>query len=216
MCCFLAGRILFLRMGKLISTLHTAYTYALLEAFLISKQIHWSIWQGWKHFLKRCPTTVTNEMWRWRAKNSIAKSLEPQHTIQLIRELDVEISEIDGQIEHFVEKLNALITSIPGIGFRRATMILAEIGNCLIPLTICWTTLGHLPLLISLRCHKNCCFYMQKRGSRHLRYALYSASKCHLLLEHERCRFITMKIGGCLSMSPFPMRQRNRDIWLPL
>ena len=43
MCCFLAGRILFLRMGKLISTLHTAYAYALLEAFLISKQIHWSI-----------------------------------------------------------------------------------------------------------------------------------------------------------------------------
>ena len=68
------------------------------------------------------------------ARNSIgsrmpAKSLELQHTIRLIRELDAEIAEIEGQIQSFMEELDSPITTIPGLGFRMAAMILAEVGD---------------------------------------------------------------------------------------
>lgn len=68
------------------------------------------------------------------AKNSIgsqmpAKSLELQHTIRLIRELDREIDEIEEQIQSIMDELHSPITTIPGLGFRMAAMILAEVGD---------------------------------------------------------------------------------------
>ena len=68
---------------------------------------------------------------REAARNSIgsrmpAKSLELQHTIRLIRELDSEIAEIEKQIQSIMEKLHSPITTIPGLGFRMAAMILAR------------------------------------------------------------------------------------------
>ena len=68
------------------------------------------------------------------ARNSIgsqlpAKSLELQHTIRLIRELDAEIAEIETRIQSLLEKLHSPITTIPGLGFRMAAMILAEVGG---------------------------------------------------------------------------------------
>ena len=58
-----------------------------------------------------------------------AKSLELQHTIRLIRELDDEIAEIEKQIQAIMDELNSPITTIPGIGFRMAAMIFAEVGD---------------------------------------------------------------------------------------
>lgn len=43
------------------------------------------------------------------------KSLELQHTIRLIRELDAEIEEIEAAIQTIMEKLHSPITTIPGI-----------------------------------------------------------------------------------------------------
>ena len=68
------------------------------------------------------------------ARNSIgswmpAKSLELQHTIRLIRELDTEIAEIEEQIRSIMDELHSPITTIPGLGFRMAAMILAEVGD---------------------------------------------------------------------------------------
>ena len=68
------------------------------------------------------------------ARNSIgsrmpAKSLELQHTIRLIRELDAEIAEIEEQIQSLMEELDSPITTIPGLGFRMAAMILAEVDD---------------------------------------------------------------------------------------
>ena len=68
------------------------------------------------------------------AKNSIgsqmpAKSLELQHTIRLIRELNCEIDEIEEQIQSIMDELHSPITTIPGLGFRMAAMILAEVGD---------------------------------------------------------------------------------------
>ena len=83
------------------------------------------------------------------ARNSIgscmpAKSLELQHTIRLIRELDNEIAEIEEQIQSIMDELHSPITTIPGLGFRMAAMILAKwvTSPALIPRTSCWPMLG--------------------------------------------------------------------------
>lgn len=68
------------------------------------------------------------------AKHSIgssmpAKSLELQHTIRLIRELDAEIEEIEAAIQSIMDELHSPITTIPGISYRMGAIILAEVGD---------------------------------------------------------------------------------------
>ncbi len=122
------------------------------------------------------------------ARNSIgsrmpAKSLELQHTIRLIRELDAEIEEIEEQIQSIMDELHSPMTTIPGMGFRVAAMILAEVGD--------FTRFdspdkllayaGMSPSTYQPGQLKNCYPHMEKRGSRYLRYALFNAAKyvCH-------------------------------------
>ena len=112
-----------------------------------------------------------------------AKSLELQHTIRLIRELDREIDEIEEQIQSIMDELHSPLTTIPGLGFRMAAMILAEVGD--------FTRFdspdkllayaGMSPSTYQSGQLKNCYPHMEKRGSRYLRYALYNATKyvCH-------------------------------------
>ena len=57
-----------------------------------------------------------------------AKSLELQHTIRMIRELDAEIEDIEAAIQSMMDEIQSPITTIPGIGVRMGAMILAEIG----------------------------------------------------------------------------------------
>lgn len=54
-----------------------------------------------------------------------AKSLELQHTIRLIRELDA----IEAAFQEIMDVIHSPITTIPGIGYRMAAMILAEVGD---------------------------------------------------------------------------------------
>src|SRR5699024_1968042 len=75
------------------------------------------------------------------------------------------------------------ISTIPGLGFRMAAMILAEVGD--------FTRFdspdkllayaGMSPSTYQSGQLKNCYPHMEKRGSRYLRYALYNATKyvCH-------------------------------------
>lgn len=58
-----------------------------------------------------------------------AKSLELQHTIRLIRELDAEIEEIEAAIQTIMDELHSPIATIPGNGCRMDAMILAGIGD---------------------------------------------------------------------------------------
>jgi transposase len=107
-----------------------------------------------------------------------AKSLELKHTIQLIRILSEEINEIEIQIKEIMEKINSPITSIPGIGFRMAAMILAEIGdfsNFDSPDKIL-AFAGLSPSTYQSGKLENAYAHMEKRGSRYLRYALYNAA----------------------------------------
>lgn len=184
--------ILFPELEKLIPSLHIASIYALLEEFPSAKQIATAHLARLKALLEtaskgRYKRDMALEI-RDAARNSIgswmpAKSLELQHTIRLICELNAEITEIEEQIQSIMDELRSPITTIPGLGFRMAAMILAEVGD--------FTRFdssdkllayaGMSPSTYQSGQLKNCYPHMEKRGSRYLRYALYNATKyvCH-------------------------------------
>ncbi len=117
------------------------------------------------------------------ALGCLPSPFELQHTIRLIRELNAEITEIEQQIQSIMDELHSPITTIPGLGFRMAAMILAEVGD------FTWfdspdkllAYAGMSPSTYQSGQLKNCYPHMEKRGSRYLRYALYNATKyvCH-------------------------------------
>ena len=184
--------ILFPELEKLVSSLHIVSVYALLEEFPGAKQVAGAHLTRLKALLEtaskgRYKREMALEI-RDAARNSIgsrmpAKSLELQHTIRLIRELDAEIEEIEEQIQSIMDELNSPITTIPGPGFRMAAMILAEVGD--------FTRFdspdkllayaGMSPSTYQSGQLKNCYPHIEKRGSRYLRFALYNATKyvCH-------------------------------------
>ena len=184
--------ILFPELEKLVSSLHTASVYTLLEEFPGAKQVAGAHLTRLRSLLETASKghykrDMALEI-RDAARNSIgswmpAKSLELQHTIRLIRELDTEIAEIEEQIRSIMDELHSPITTIPGLGFRMAAMILAEVGD--------FTRFdspdkllayaGMSPSTYQSGQLKNCYPHMEKRGSRYLRYALFNATKyvCH-------------------------------------
>ena len=184
--------ILFPELEALGPTLHMASVYALLEEFPGAKQI------AETHLIRLKALLETASKGRYKrdmafeirdaARNSIgsrmpAKSLELQHTIRLIRELDIEIAEIEKQIQSIMDALHSPLTTIPGMGFRMAAMILAEVGDFArfeSPDKLL-AYAGMSPSTHQSGKLKNCHPHMEKRGSRYLRYALYNATKyvCH-------------------------------------
>ena len=180
--------ILFPELEKLLPTLHTASSYALLSELPSAK-----------HIADVHLTHLTNLLYtaskgrynrdkaiqiRETARNSIgtympAKALELKHTIKLIRELDSEIDEINLAIKEIMDKIDSPITSIPGVGLSMAAMIIAEIGdfnNFDSPDKILAFS-GLSPSTYQSGKLNNCYSHMEKRGSRYLRYALFNATK---------------------------------------
>ena len=180
--------ILFPELEKLVPMLHMVSVYALLEEFPGAKQIAGAHLTRLKSLLANASKgRYKRDMAvsiRDAARNSIgskmpAKSLELQHTIRLIRELDAEIDEIEAEIETMMEEIHSPITTIPGIGCRMGAMILAEAGDLsrfdspdkLLAYA------GMSPSTYQSGQLKNCYPHMEKRGSRYLRYALFNATK---------------------------------------
>lgn len=180
--------ILFPELEKLVPMLHMVSVYALLEEFPGAKQIAGAHLTRLKSLLANASKgRYKRDMAvsiRDAARNSIgskmpAKSLELQHTIRLIRELDAEIDEIEAEIESMMEEIHSPITTIPGIGCRMGAMILAEAGDLsrfdspdkLLAYA------GMSPSTYQSGQLKNCYPHMEKRGSRYLRYALFNATK---------------------------------------
>ncbi len=165
--------ILFPELEKLVPSLHIASVYALLEEFPGAKQVAAAHLARLKALLE----TASNGHY----KRDMA--LEIRDTARLIRELNREIDEIEEQIQSIMDELHSPITTIPGLGFRMAAMILAEVGD--------FTRFdspdkllayaGMSPSTYQSGQLKNCYPHMEKRGSRYLRYALYNATKyvCH-------------------------------------
>ena len=186
--------ILFPELEKLVSSLHSASVYALLSEFSGAKQISSTHMTHLKAVLKNASQgrygQEMAETIRNAARSSVgsvmpAKSLELQHTIRLIRELDAEIEDIETAIQAIVDEMQSPITTIPGMGVRMGAVILAEIGDfsrfdspdkILAYAGMSPSTYQSGQLSLS-----GAYSHMEKRGSRYLRYALYNATKhvCH-------------------------------------
>ena len=186
--------ILFPELEKLVSSLHSASVYAHLSEFPGTKQISSTHMTHLKAVLKNASQgrygQEMAETIRNAARSSVgsvmpAKSLELQHTIRLIRELDAEIEDIETAIQAIVDEMQSPITTIPGMGVRMGAVILAEIGDfsrfdspdkILAYAGMSPSTYQSGQLSLS-----GAYSHMEKRGSRYLRYALYNATKhvCH-------------------------------------
>ena len=196
--------ILFPELEKLVSSLHTASVYALLEEFPDARQIAAAHLTRLKTLLAeasrgRYGRDMAVEI-RNVARCSVgsrmpAKSLELQHTIRLIRELDIEIEEIETAIQAIMDELHSPITTIPGIGCRMGAMILAEVGDFsrfdspdkLLAYA------GMSPSTYQSGQLKNCYPHMEKRGSRYLHYALYNAAKYVCLWDPAFAAYLAKK-----------------------
>ncbi len=184
--------ILFPELEQLVPTLHMASVYAMLAELPGAKQVaacHLT------HLIKLLETASKGRYsrdkaiaFRDAARNSIgsvmpAKSLELQHTIRLIRELDFEINEVEMEIKRIMDEIQSPILTIPGISYRMGAMILAEIGDFsrFASPDKLLAYAGLSPSTYQSGKLDNAYAHMEKRGSRYLRYALYNAAKyvCH-------------------------------------
>ena len=179
--------ILFPELEKLVPSLHLSSVYALLEQFPgasyvanahLTKLTNLLSASSRGHYKKEKAIQI-----RDAAASSIgcvmpAKSLELKHTIALIRVLSEEIEEIETEIKKLMDELQSPITSIPGISYRMAAMILSEIGdfsNFDSPDKIL-AFAGLSPSTYQSGKLDNAHSHMEKRGSRYLRYALFTAA----------------------------------------
>src|SRR5699024_10645072 len=197
--------ILFPELEKLVPTLHMASVYALLEEFPGAKQIAGAHLTRLKALLEtaskgRYKRDVALQI-REAARNSIgsrmpATSLELQHTIRLIRELDTEISEIENQIQSIMKELHSPITTIPGVGFRMAAIVSDEVGaftRSASPDKLL-AYAGMSPSTYQSGQLKTCYPHIEKRGSRYLRYALYNATKYVCLWDPTFSAYLAKKL----------------------
>lgn len=180
--------ILFPELEKLVPSLHMQTVYALLSELPGAKQIASCHLTHLKALLAdaskgRYGREKAIEI-RDAAQRSIGsamkmKSMELQHTIRLIRELDAEISEIETAIQEIMDEMAPPILTIPGISYRMGAMILAEIGDFsrfYSPDKIL-AYAGLSPSTYQSGKLANAYPHMEKRGSRYLRYALFNATR---------------------------------------
>lgn len=181
--------ILFPELEKLVSTLHGKAVYELLSEFPSAQHIASA---NLKHLANLLNTASKRRFQRASAfeireaaRKSIgsyipAKSLELKHTIKLIRELDYEITEIEAEIKKIMDAIDSPIVSIPGIGQNLGAVIVAEIGDFsrfespdkILAFAGCSPSTYQSGQLYSSHAK------MEKRGSRHLRWALLNAAAC--------------------------------------
>lgn len=180
--------ILFPELEKLVPSLHMVSVYALLSEAPGANQI---ASMHLTHLSKLLKTSSRGHYGKEKAieireaaKRSIgcsmpAKSLELQHTIRLISELDREIDEVEEAIRQIVDEMNPPLLTIPGISYRMGAMILAEIGDFSrfsSPDKIL-AYAGVSPSTYQSGQLDNAHAHMEKRGSRYLRYALFNAAR---------------------------------------
>lgn len=196
--------ILFPELEKLVPTLHMASVYALLSEFPSASAVSSAHLTRLSNLL-----TVSSKghygkdtaiLFRETARSSIgspmpAKSLELKHTIRLIRELTVEIDEIETEIKRIMDEMQSPILTIPGISYRMGAMIIAEIGDFSrfdSPDRIL-AYAGMSPSNYQSGQLDNCYSHMEKRGSRYLRYALFNAAKYVCLWDESFGTYLSKK-----------------------
>ena len=180
--------ILFPELEKLVPTLHMQTVYTLLAELPGAKQIascHLTHLKALLHDASRGrygrdkAIEIRNAAQRSIGSAMKMKSMELQHTIRLIGELDAEIDEIEDAIQEIMDEMAPPILTIPGISYRMGAMILAEVGDFSrfdSPDKIL-AYAGLSPSTYQSGKLANAYPHMEKRGSRYLRYALFNATK---------------------------------------
>ena len=186
--------ILFPELETLVPSLHMASVYAMLAEFPSARQIADAHLTHFKAVLTdasrgrydRDKAVEIREVARRSVGSAMpAKSLELQHTIRLIRELDKEIDEIEAAIKAIIDEMAPPILTIPGISYRMGAMILAEIGDFSrfdsSDKLLAYAGLSPSTYESGKLKATGTYAHMEKRGSRYLRYALFNATKfvCH-------------------------------------
>ena len=196
--------ILFPELEKLVPTLHMQTVYTLLAELPGARQVASCHLTHLKALLAdaskgRYGRDKAIEI-REAARKSIGsvmrmKSMELQHTIRLIRELDAEICEIEDAVKEIMDKMAPPILTIPGISYCMGAMILAEIGDFSrfdSPDKIL-AYAGLSPSTYQSGKLVNAYPHMEKRGSRYLRYALFNATKFVCNWDHSFAAYLAKK-----------------------
>ena len=196
--------ILFPELEKLVPTLHMKSIYSLLYEFPSAKAISKAhltrltnlLYASSKgHYGKEKAVSI-----REAAINSIGsymsvKSLELKHTIKLLEELTLEIDEIEKEIKSIIDKLNSPILTIPGIGYSLGAQIIAEIGdfkNFDSPDKIL-AFAGMSPSTYQSGKLYSSNAKMEKRGSKYLRSAFFTAAVCVCRIEPTFALYLAKK-----------------------
>ena len=180
--------ILFPELEKKVSSIHLSSIYELLYEFPSASQVAHANLTRLYNLLNysshgRFSKLKAQEL-RDIARKSIgsimpAKSLELKHTINLIKELSLEIAEIESEIKKIMDKINSPILTIPGISYRMGAIIISELGSFDkfdSPDKIL-AFAGLAPTTYQSGKLENSHSKMEKRGSKYLRYALFNATK---------------------------------------
>ena len=198
--------ILFPELETLVPKLHMTSVYAMLSEFPGARQIADAHLTHFKAVLSdasqgRYDREKAVEI-REAARHSIgsampAKSLELQHTIRLIRELDREIDEIEASIKTIIDEIAPPILTIPGISYRMGAMILAEIGDFSRfrspDKILAYAGLSPSTYQSGKINATGAYAHMEKRGSRYLRYALFNAAKLVCIWEPSFAAYLAKK-----------------------
>ena len=178
--------ILFPELESAVSTLHLNCIYSMLLKYPSAKDIAKSRFDIFANLIEsssngRLDKIKAKEI-RNLARKSVgvyisAKAMELKHTIKLIQILDSDIAEIEQQIQTHVQ--DSPIATIPGISFRMAAMIQAEIGdfNRFSSPDKILAFAGLSPTTYQSGNFISSKAKMDKRGSRYLRYALFISAQ---------------------------------------
>ena len=178
--------ILFPELESAVSTLHLNSIYSMLLKYPSAKDIAKSTFSKLANLLEvsskgKIDREKAKEI-RNLARKSVgvyiaAKAMELRQTIELIQVLDSNIAEIEVQIQELMQ--DSPITSIPGVGFKMAAIIHAEVGDFerfTSPDKIL-AFAGLSPSTYQSGKFISSNSKMDKRGSRYLRYALFISAQ---------------------------------------
>jgi len=180
--------IIFPELESLVSGLHLKAVYALLSEYPSAHQIanahltkltNLLLENSRGHFSKDFAIKLRETAQSSIGSNMSAKSFELKHTISRIQDLTVLVNETDKQIKQVIEMTESTILSIPGISHTLGAMIISEIGDMErfeSPDKIL-AYAGLSPSTYQSGKLESAYAKMEKRGSKYLRYALFSAAK---------------------------------------
>lgn len=179
--------ILFPELHKLVSDIHSDCIYALLSEFPGASYVANANLRKLTSLVEKASGGRRSKDFavniRDAARNSIASafpasSFELRGTIKLIAALDEEIKEIDSKLDEFLKQYDSPILSIKGIGPVTASLLLAEIGDFkrFSSPDKLLAYAGLTPSIYQSGQTAPVFGHMVKRGSKFLRYALFTAA----------------------------------------